>query len=514
MVIQRLPLFLLLVVSLPCLADPGLYLDIDKTEVELGKRINAILYGVDASVDPEQLDLTQLRGQFDVEIPGTPDEVEDERWPDSRIERLRLRFTPKTTGELTLPAIVVGELATQPVPVSVRKGMVKGQPVDFSTSLSPSNPWERQQVILWAEIVTPEPFARLTLDPWQPPGFEAVPLPFVREKEGERYRIGVGWALFPLVAGEHRLEIPPVSYRVSGSTRRRYYFPDEDLEVKELPPYILPTTPVGRLTLSSRIDPSGVLESGVLSNWHLHLEGDALTPLRFPPIQGQIESSDNVRFLPETITREINPDRTGVHGSVRMSYPFKPAGTGLLELPPLRVDYFDPDTGRLETMIHRPGQTLVYHRGTVLLALVLLLLAIGLVVYRWYPSLLAWYRRSRARAALIAEMARVETPVALRKCLGELASIEGRDSNLTFQQWGRYWKADFRTESEDLDLLLGELERACYASPQAREEALTDFITTRERLLGMIRSRRRVVPARAARDDARRDREVIMNSQQ
>jgi hypothetical protein len=197
-----------------------------------------------------------------------------------------------------------------------------------------------------------------------------------------------------------------------------------------------------------------------------------------------------------------------------MSYPFKPAGTGLLELPPLRVDYFDPDTGRLETMIHRPGQTLVYHRGTVLLALVLLLLAIGLVVYRWYPSLLAWYRRSRARAALIAEMARVETPVALRKCLGELASIEGRESNMTFQQWGRYWKADLTTESEDLDLVLSELERACYASPQARQEALSDFIATRERLLGMIRSRRRVVPVRAARDDARRDCAVIINSQQ
>ena len=86
MVIQRLFLLFLSVVSLPCLADPGLYLDIDKTEVELGKRINAILYGVDASVDPEQLDLTQLRVHFGVEILGTPDEVDDGRWPAERAE--------------------------------------------------------------------------------------------------------------------------------------------------------------------------------------------------------------------------------------------------------------------------------------------------------------------------------------------------------------------------------------------------------------------------------------------
>jgi hypothetical protein len=83
----------------------------------------------------------------------------------------------------------------------------------------------------------------------------------------------------------------------------------------------------------------------------------------------------------------------------------------------------------------------------------------------------------------------VETPVELRNCLGELASLEGRESNMTFQQWGRYWKADFRAESEELDQVLGELERACYASPQARQEALSGFIATRERLLGVIRSR-------------------------
>ncbi|MEJ2329555.1 MAG: hypothetical protein P8Z33_06765 [Gammaproteobacteria bacterium] len=493
---QRLLLFLLYVVSLPCLADPGLYLDVDKTEVELGKRINAILYGVDASVDPKQLDLTQFRGQFSVEIPGTTDEVEDKRWPDSRIERLRLRFTPKTTGELTLPAIIVGELETQPVPVSVRKGMVKDKPIDFSTSLSPSNPWERQQVILWAEIVTPEPFARLTLDPWQPQGFETVPLPFVREKEGERYRIGIGWALFPLVAGEHRLEIPPVSYRVSGSTRRRYYFSDEPLEVKELPPYILPTTPVGRLMLSSRIDPSGILESGVLANWHLHLEGAELTPLRFPPIQRQIESSDNVEFLPENLIREINPDSTGVHGSVRMTYPFKPAGTGLLGLPSLRMDYFDPDTGRLETMTFRHEHTFVYHRGMLFLVLAVLLLAISQVVLRWSPSLLKRYRKSRARRALLSEMASVESPVELRNRLDELASIEGWGSNLTLRQWGRYWKAKSRAENENLDLVLDELERACYASPEARQEVLSGFSANREKLLGIIRSRRGFIPAR------------------
>jgi hypothetical protein len=493
---QRLLLLLLSVVSFPCLGDTGLYLDIDRTEVELGKRISAILYGVDASLDPEQLDLTELRRQFDVEIPGTPDEVEDKRWPDSRVERLRLRFTPKTTGELTLPAIVVGELATQPVRVSVRKGMVKDKPIDFHTTLFPSNPWERQQVILWAEIITPDPFARLTLDAWQPKGFETVPLPFVREKEGERYRIGIGWALFPLVAGEYRLEIPPVSYRVSGSTRRRYYFSDEQLEVKELPPYILPTTPVGRLTLSSRIDPSGMLESGVLANWHLQLEGVALTPLRFPPIQRQIESSDNVQFLPENLIREINPDRAGVHGSVRMTYPFKPAGTGLLELPPLRLDYFDPDTGRLETMTLRHEHTFVYHRGMLFLVLALLLLAISRVVLRWSPSLLERYRKSRARRALLSEMAGVETPVELRNRLDELASIEGWGSNLTLRQWGRYWKAKSRAENENLDLVLDELERACYASPEARQEVLSGFSANREKLLGIIRSRRGFIPAR------------------
>ena len=93
MVSARILCFLVLLPGL-LRAAPGLYLTLDKTTLEQGRFIRAQVFAVDVGVDLQRLDLTPLQQQFGVEVGDDPDWVDDERWPNAQVQRLRLKLYP------------------------------------------------------------------------------------------------------------------------------------------------------------------------------------------------------------------------------------------------------------------------------------------------------------------------------------------------------------------------------------------------------------------------------------
>jgi hypothetical protein len=479
----------------------GLHLLLTKTRVEYGKALRAELFLVGADsddqagrqpIDLEQIDLAPVRERFGIVTRDDPDWVEDRRWPGEEVQRLRMRLYPLTTGKLTIPSLNLGGLQTKAQVIEVRPAAIDGHQITFHRHLSTTEPWQRQQVILWTEVSTPEAFVRLTVDEdWQPPGFDLVPLPLTKHPSptGQGNILGIGWLLFPLLPGEHHLDPPAIGYRVSGHIERRFYPGITTLQVKALPPYVPPTMPVGRPTLVSRVEPSGPLPTGSLAYWNLSLSSDALPPRRLPPIRGQIrgqgQSSDELTFLAEKVERTTTPDQQGIHGSLRLQYPFKPLRNGRLQLPELQLDWFDPETGRLQRLHHQAPRPWVYHQQGLWLLAAGLLLVVGWLLWRLIGLVTRSWRRRSAHRRLMAAMAQESSPYGLRLRLRQLAKLEGWTDNLSLQQWSLRWRHFYKVD-DDFDEVIGRLSDSCYSGQVGPE-----FRQTRARLIGLLGRRRK-----------------------
>lgn len=468
------------------MAAPTLHLDLNRNTVEHGKFLRAELYAVTAGADLQTLDLSPLRRLFGVVLREDPDWVEDRRWPKQQVQRLRMRLYPLQPGTVTLPSLQLAGLRSEARSIQVSEGGFKGSAIHFSSHASTTNPWQRQQIILSAEVSTSQAFVRLAVpDDWRPAGFEVVPLPMSSRpaQTGSGSVLGIGWALFPLLPGKHKLRPPAIEYRVSGRSARRYYPAALTLSVKPLPPYVPPTMPVGRITLQSDITPPGYLPTDALAWWTLRIKANALLPRWLPTLQDQIQSNDSLQFLTAKTSRATAADQTGVHGSLTLQMPFKPLSAGRTALPQLSIDYFDPTSGRLRRLQLEPSQRWVYPPAAVWPLAILLMLAVLWLLLQIAASGRRRWQRAAARRQLLKAMASEPDPLLLRAGLKRLATLDGLPQNQSLQQWGRQWRGRYQTE-DGFDGLIQQLSDACY---RGAGSSGADYAGLRSRLIQQLR---------------------------
>ncbi len=406
--------------------EPALRLALEGTQVELGQPLRGAVISDPSAPPPTREDLRSLEGDFEVQVRDGPEPLAN------GAHRLPFRLYARHTGEILLSG------PGAPVAVTVTDANVRSEPLRVRHQLSSATPWVRQQVLLTMEVITPEPHASLRLDPPSLPGVEVVPLPPssepVQTAAGPRTRLRAGWALFPLAPGAYRLDLPPVHYRLDGGTRRLFPLGPVELAVRPLPPYVPPTMPVGRVALASRLEPAGLLHKDHLAHWHLTVSAPAVPAPWLPPVLRALKSGPALRYLPAQSVLETSPDGSGVHALAEHTVPFRPLADGRLALPQLEVQYFDPDSGRLERVVHVPPRPLVLGIPArwAAVALVATLLAWALPRL-WHRGRARWQSRVARRAAL-AELSRAADAAALRGALRRYLAATGAPANLPLER--------------------------------------------------------------------------------
>ncbi|MDT8385031.1 MAG: hypothetical protein RRB22_11505 [Gammaproteobacteria bacterium] len=496
------PLFLLLLVQSATAADrPQLILELDKSELELGHHINARLYGVQLQEKLGKLELKNhapLQEHFAIDIVETSAALEDSRWPGQSIQRMLLKLYPRHSGELRLPALQFAGATSEAQTIRVTPGVTISRagntPIRRELRLSSTQPWERQQVHIEVSITSTDRFASLRAGQFELPGFEVFAVPASSEKlvrDGVDYSLlRIGWIVFPLLAGEHTIELPPIEYRLSGRTLRTYFSPRQRLEVKALPAYIPPTMPVGRVEVSSTLHTEAPLSPAELSYWDVGLTASGVSPSWLPPILRQLNTRTDIQFFSHTAQPEVRISQGVLHSQVQYHIPFKPLSSGRLTLPTLGWQYFDPASGKIVSASHRPPTTLVIGlAGRIAIALLIGLLLIAAGRY-FYKHLLAVHRARRLRRQALREIGRAEDFTALHQALRLFARAEGWPGNLTLTAWSRYWGLRYQRDDEFRDVLQ-QLSQACYGQLPSPGLAVI-----RSRLMTQLNARRRA-PKRA-----------------
>jgi hypothetical protein len=352
--------------------------------------------------------------------------------------------------------------------------------------ISSSRPWERQQVVIEVEIETVDAFASLASEDLTIAGFEVFSIPVSSEKIMRNtvdYSVmRLGWVLFPLSSGQHRVDVPPVRYLNSGRVERTYYFPEQEINVQALPTYIPPTMPVGKITITSRLESDKLIQPGVLRYWNIVLTGEGVSTSWIPAVVRQIKSGNDIDILPIKTQRSNWVSRDRLLGQVTHQVPFKATVNGRLDLPKLRFQYFDPTNGRIMTDTHQAHSVLALGMVTRFVIAGLGILSLfwpGQYFYRRY-SLFRQRRRLRQRA--VTAIKEANTLVELRMTLKLLAEAEGWPVNMTLGNFTQHWCANFGIRY-DFNELINRLSLGCYS-----KEPEFDLEVSRAALLAQVQA--------------------------
>lgn len=458
-------LCLLLLWSAACVAAaaPRLTLHLEHKQTSLGMPLTATLHAVGMAADLTRIDLQPWREQFHVIVSahsarGAGDEA---------TQTLRLQLYPRRTGTLPVAALVLAGVRTAAARVMVQPPQFAGARLAVQTHISERTPWQREQVLVTIQVRSPDLFFGLETDAAPAiDGFRVIPLPVQRDRVrigGVEYAVRrLGWALFPLLPGKQTVELPPVRYMANGLARRVFFPPLQHLTVKPLPAYIPPQVPVGAVSAHADTASGSLARVGHLEFWHVTVKGRGVPADWLPALLSGIHSDADLTLFPPLSHSGEQPDTVaGVRGRVRYDIPFKPVSNGWVKLPPLRLHYFDPDTGRLVSTRLAPPRLFALSLPVWLTAVALAVTLAGGVAWLLLPRLAAWLRRRRARRAALAALRTSREPFAVRLALQHLAAAEGWGKPPTLRDWYQLWQARFRPDPQ-LWELLQKLSQARY----------------------------------------------------
>ena len=479
---------LLLLLCSSATASPQLNFRLDENEVPLGQSISAELVAVDFKKPISTIDLSSINPDFSVRIEEVNKVLDDPRWPGQSVQTMQLLFYPRAIGEIAIPALTFDGIKSQAHTITVtgpgKKSAAGDSDIERSLSLSTTQPWQRQQTLIEVKIAIAKSFVSLNADELKVTGFEVFELPTQTEtiqRNGHKTSVvRLRWALFPLVAGQYTIDLPAIRLRKSGRTLGTHYFPLQHINVRALPPYIPPTLPVGEVSISSAPPDATMLFPGKLNFWDVTLTGNGVSPNWMPPVLRQIHS-DDIDFLTGQSQPRHFSGKPGLQSEVRYHIPFKAKGNGFLRFPELRIQYFDPVSGKIISRRYTPAGMLVLSMVSRVLIGAGFFLLLGWLALTVYRQCVMIWTRSRLRKAAFAQLRSARSANELRSALHMLARAENWSENMTLRDWARQWQKSFRINA-DFTALFDQLARACYGNQPEFE--ITAF---REKLLAQLK---------------------------
>ena len=466
-------LSILLLLSNISLASPQLLLFSDKTESELGRPIRVELIAVSVKEKLSEINLEPLTEHFGVITDYFTADTQDSRWPKQTLQVLNLKLYPRQAGNIVIPSLSLGKFTSKETIVNVSSGE-NGTP---QIKLSARSPYERQQFTVQVTVQSTQLSARLSISVNEKiKGFESTPLSFKRLKQKDgRYLLQIGWALSALNKNIQRIELPAIEYSVSGVLRKRFYLPVQEIKVKQLPAYLPPTIPVGKVLLSSKLSKTGLFKTDSIIYWHLQLKGNVGNSYQLPPVLRQIKSNDTIKFFPVNSKRSRIISEGNSTSTVTHIIPLKVLTSGAIKLPEINTQYFDPANGKLikTTLATTSVFALsVFWQAFILIAVIIATVYLFKILFKTGQRI--HYSKQQRKLAL--NLLQTNPKITeIRAALKLLAKAEYWTENMSLTQWSKSWSNKYKTDVT-FNPLINNISQACYSEGDIYKEDLSGIV--------------------------------------
>lgn len=466
-------------VLISMVANAGqLHFQLSQKRIELGQMLKGKLVAVDMSATLSDINLSPLLSNFAINsYPGELNANERQRYPQSNVQVLDLELYPRHTGELNIPPVSLDDVESHSHIVNVDKAKELEGQIAIDTQVSAHRAWQRQQIIITATMTSPQSFVALETESYNPTGFEVLPVKLqkqsVQTSHGQRTRIDAVWTLFPLLAGNYRLDLPLLGYRHNGRIQRHFALPRVNLNVSQLPAYIPPNMPVAMVTITSHISETGLLIPGDLYYWIITLSANGTLPYWLPPVLHSIHNSNNIEFLPVQSKRELHFTEGRIHATVVHKLPFIVHSSGRIHLPMLKLQYFDPVEGRIQSLHYQLGQRWAMSGLALTLLVLALCLTFFLLLLKAYRGIHNRVHQKREIRFSLDHLQQADSAMDVIYGLRRYAAANGWPANICLFDFISIWRQHYVLPQNLISAILG-LSKCAY-SDKTTQQSLVEF---------------------------------------
>ncbi len=332
-------------------------------------------------------------------------------------------------------------------------------PIAIRYDLSADSVYTQQLMAIQFQLDSNDAYISLRID-IEPEADESYRLLGIRktvlpETSRHRYRYLFKVLYKTAQSGALALTIPDLIYSEGGRDNYRLRFASQRLQVKPLPEYLPPYITMSAVDLESSISTPATwyrpLDTGRVYYWNIVITGIGLDAQSMPDIRQQINNKPGLRFLPPILSAatEVSPDDSVQ--KIRYSIPFIADSSGLLQLPDIRLHYFDTGKQRLVSK-HYVQERLTVLSATIFWLLILVIAAIVVMLWRRLRQPVSRACRNiydlyHARR----QLQHAQTGQQMRAAMNRLGESLGWPANPTLSEWLQYWRQDIHLDGSIAD---------------------------------------------------------------
>ncbi len=448
------------------------------TKVELGKYFVLHLSANNTLTSLARVDLSELEKYFHVD---TTNNIETLTKNGVATQSWQIHLYPYLTGTTRVPALSYNNVRSRPFDIQVTSAIDPrtNQPFTIEHHVSTLSPWQRQQVLVTTTIKTDNKFAQLETKNSEINNMDLLPVTQYKQRlTDSQTRYTVGWAIFPLVPGTQKVSDLVVNYSHQGKITHRFYSPTYRLTINPLPLYVPPTIPVGKLSIHSKDEMPLINTKQSLQYWHISLQGSGLPTHFMPMLEAQIHSSKESVFYPVTPSTQQTVSVSGVTTAIHYRIPYKLLQQGIYTLPTIKLNYFDPDSGKLVDVVYTPQQTLVTTRLILIIAFILLGIFSAYVVFRIFTVIRCYYSYVKNYLRSLTELLTAQSCHEIKCALIKIRPhpSQNKKHNITLQYWQHIWQM----VGKETPNFITELTQAVYRGQT------TDLVLIRNDILSYV----------------------------
>jgi len=286
------------------------------------------------------------------------------------------------TGTLVIPSLTWGKYKTSTHKIKVTHALTsKGERIVINHENVNKTPWEREQTQVMVSIITSDENIILNSKKIFHAGVESYLLKQSTKKINingtTKYKHTFGWVIYFLYKQNIKLSLPHVEYVKDGVPRYRFYFNKIEFDVKKLPVYISPTTPIGVINLTaSYIDvPDPVMQPASTAVIQYKLSALGI-PSKWLPSISQLYNnlkSPDIQHSHLKTTMQTTIGTHNITGEKIVAITFTPLQSSLSPIKDIGIQYFDPKLGRLKLLTFKHEKLLVLNWFAQLILVVVLL---------------------------------------------------------------------------------------------------------------------------------------------
>lgn len=332
---------------------PGYEVSVKPTQVVLGEPLRFLVTGKNLDQVFSQFDLQKLSRDF----------VIDDMTQHSA--SVRFKLYPLRSGKFVIEGQKAGFLKIPDFNIEVLSNP------DVSVSWqSPKNRGYSQQILNWkAEVEVSNPAFKVTFQPQEYYRNNQAELR-LHEQSLNLAEIQESSLLHRVLPATHKMmaavnlpdalkaqnatvHSPVVEVKNTSNKRWKFFDYPQAIHIQPLPTFLPLSAAVGQIEWQYEPLPS-FFQRGKLYYWRWNLSAYNLTQDYLKgavyPLLNELQQSDNIEFLTETIQASEQFDEHGLLSQVSVNVPYRIKNSGWVRLVALQMNTFNPQSGRVESI--------------------------------------------------------------------------------------------------------------------------------------------------------------------